>query len=84
MNSKETCKPETNRITVAANGTLRVPDTPVIPFIEGDGIGPDIWAAAKGVLGTALSFAYGDRRRIIWGGIGRGKGVSRNRGMASE
>jgi len=57
---------KTDRITVAANGTLRVPDTPVIPFIEGDGIGPDIWAAARGVLGAALSFAYGDRRRIIW------------------
>jgi isocitrate dehydrogenase len=57
---------EPQRIRVGARGALRVPDTPVIPFIEGDGVGPDIWAAAKGVLDAAVSFAYRDRRKIMW------------------
>ncbi len=66
MNSKKKRQTESDYITVAGDGRLAVPDTPVIPFIEGDGIGPDIWAAAKGVLDAAVSFAYGDRRKIIW------------------
>ena len=57
---------EPQRIAVGAQGALRVPDTPIIPFIEGDGIGPDIWTAAKGVFDAAISFAYGDRRKIMW------------------
>ena len=55
-----------HRITVTTGGALRVPDKPVVPFIEGDGIGPEIWAAAKDVLDAAIGLAYGDRRRIIW------------------
>jgi isocitrate dehydrogenase len=43
-----------------------VPDVPIIPFIEGDGIGPDIWRAARLVLDAAVSASYGDRRRIEW------------------
>jgi isocitrate dehydrogenase len=43
-----------------------VPDRPVIPFIEGDGIGPDIWAATRRVLEAAVSRAYGDRRGFVW------------------
>ncbi|RLB80403.1 MAG: NADP-dependent isocitrate dehydrogenase [Deltaproteobacteria bacterium] len=57
---------EPQRITAGAQGTLQVPDTPVIPFIEGDGIGPDIWAATQGVLDAAIRSAYGDQRRITW------------------
>ncbi|MCK4487268.1 MAG: isocitrate dehydrogenase (NADP(+)) [Desulfobacterales bacterium] len=64
--SKEKCQPETDRIVVTPEGVLRIPDKPIIPFIEGDGIGPDIWAAAKGILDAAISFTYRDRRRIIW------------------
>ncbi len=64
--SKEKCQPETDRIVVTPEGVLRVPDKPIVPFIEGDGIGPDIWAAAKGILDAAISFTYRDRRRIIW------------------
>jgi isocitrate dehydrogenase len=45
---------------------LLVPDNPVIPFIEGDGIGPDIWFAAKNVLDSAVEKAYGGSRRIAW------------------
>jgi isocitrate dehydrogenase len=49
-----------------ANGILTVPDVPVIPFIEGDGIGPDIWRAAQHVLDGAVRHAYGSDRRIAW------------------
>ena len=45
---------------------LSVPDQPTIPFIEGDGIGPDIWAAASRVLDAAVETAYGGARRIEW------------------
>ena len=45
---------------------LSVPDNPVIPFIEGDGTGPDIWRATKRVLDAAVKKAYGGRRQIAW------------------
>ncbi|HEU4754839.1 MAG TPA: NADP-dependent isocitrate dehydrogenase [Armatimonadota bacterium] len=49
-----------------AGGALQVPDTPIIPFIEGDGTGPDIWRAAVRVLDAAVEKAYGGRRKIAW------------------
>ena len=49
-----------------SDGRLHVPDTPIIPFIEGDGIGPDIWRAARTVTNAALEKAYGNARRICW------------------
>ncbi|MDY6872491.1 MAG: NADP-dependent isocitrate dehydrogenase [Chloroflexota bacterium] len=52
-------------ITVNA-GTLQVPYHPIIPFIEGDGIGPDIWAAARPVLDAAVRLAYDDDRGLAW------------------
>jgi isocitrate dehydrogenase len=48
------------------NGTLVVPDHPVIPFIEGDGIGPDIWRASVRVLDAAVLKAYGGKKSIAW------------------
>ena len=45
---------------------LDVPDRPVVPFIEGDGIGPDIWAAASRVFDAAVETAYGGDREIVW------------------
>ncbi|HYX05516.1 MAG TPA: NADP-dependent isocitrate dehydrogenase, partial [Bacteroidales bacterium] len=48
------------------NGTLHVPDNPVIPFIEGDGTGPDIWAASVRVLDAAVEKAYGGKKKIAW------------------
>jgi len=48
------------------NGKLLVPDNPVIPFIEGDGTGPDIWNASVRVFDAAVSKAYGGRRKIEW------------------
>ena len=53
------------KITMSENG-LQVPERPVIPYIEGDGTGPDIWAAAVRVLDGAVAAAYGGRRRIEW------------------
>ena len=47
-------------------GRLRVPDNPIIPFIEGDGTGPDIWRASVRVFNAAVESAYGGRRRIHW------------------
>jgi isocitrate dehydrogenase len=47
-------------------GALRVPDEPIIPFIEGDGTGIDIWPAAQRVIDAAVEKSYGGRRRIAW------------------
>jgi isocitrate dehydrogenase len=52
-------------IKMSKNG-LQVPDQPIIPFIEGDGTGPDIWAASVRVFDAAVSRAYGSKRRIHW------------------
>ncbi|MED4224178.1 NADP-dependent isocitrate dehydrogenase [Neobacillus cucumis] len=48
------------------NGVLNVPNNPIIPFIEGDGIGPDIWAASERVLDAAVEKAYKGERKIVW------------------
>lgn len=48
------------------NGVLKTPNNPVIPFIEGDGTGPDIWAAAKRVLDAAVKKAYSGEKEIAW------------------
>ena len=53
------------RITIA-NGKLHVPDRPVVPFIEGDGTGPDIWRASVRVLDAAVAKAYAGKRQIQW------------------
>ena len=45
---------------------LTVPNHPIIPFIEGDGIGPDIWAASVRVFDAAVEKAYGGARKIEW------------------
>lgn len=49
-----------------SNGVLQVPDEPIIPFIEGDGTGPDIWKSAQAVLDAAVEKAYGGSKRIAW------------------
>jgi isocitrate dehydrogenase len=53
------------KITVS-NGQLNVPDYPIIPFIEGDGTGPDIWASASRVLEAAVEKAYNGKKKIVW------------------
>jgi len=54
------------KITMDGDGRLSVPHTPIIPFIEGDGIGPDIWAGCRLVLDEAVRKTYGGDRRIEW------------------
>jgi isocitrate dehydrogenase len=54
------------KITRDASGKLNVPNDPIVPFIEGDGIGPDIWAAAVRVFDAAVEAAYGGERKIAW------------------
>jgi len=58
--------PETGEKICIQNGKLVVPDNPIIPFIEGDGTGPDIWRASVRVLDAAVEKAYGGRRKISW------------------
>ena len=57
--------PEGEKITIE-NGRLQVPAHPVIPFIEGDGIGPDVWRATRQVLDAAVAKAYNGKRQIHW------------------
>jgi isocitrate dehydrogenase len=53
-------------ITKNTDGSLNVPDNPIIPFIEGDGIGPDIWQASRLVMDSAVEKTYARQRKIIW------------------
>ena len=57
--------PAGERITLSS-GTLTVPDRPIIPFIEGDGTGRDIWRASQAVFDAAVAKAYGGKRKIAW------------------
>lgn len=62
------------------DGRLSVPDFPVIPFLEGDGTGPEIWRAARKVLDAAVRTAYGDRRKIVWKEVLAGEKALREAG----
>jgi isocitrate dehydrogenase len=55
-----------SKITQDAQGRLVVPDQPILPFIEGDGTGPDIWRASVRVFDAAVKKAYGGKRKIAW------------------
>jgi isocitrate dehydrogenase len=67
MVTLETLTPpkEGQRIEIAEN-RLKVPDHPIVPFIEGDGTGPDIWRASQRIFDAAVRAAYGNARRIVW------------------
>lgn len=58
--------PQTGGKIAILNGKLSVPDSPVIPFVRGDGTGPDIWAAGQRVLDAAVAKAYAGRRKVAW------------------
>ena len=64
--------PAGEKITIS-HGKLQVPDHPIIAFIEGDGIGPDIWAASVRVLDAAVEQAYKGRRKIAWAEVYAGE-----------
>ncbi|MBN2584977.1 MAG: NADP-dependent isocitrate dehydrogenase [Planctomycetes bacterium] len=53
-------------ITMGRDGRLDVPSKPIIPFIRGDGIGPDIWKASQSIMDAAVKKAYGGKRAVIW------------------
>ncbi len=63
---KITTPDQGENITINADGSLNVPSNPIIPFIEGDGIGPDIWKASQPVFDAAVEKAYGGQRKIVW------------------
>ena len=62
------------------NGKLNVPENPTICFIEGDGIGKDIWATAKAVFDTAVEKAYGGERQVAWHEIFAGEKANERAG----
>jgi len=57
---------EKSKILKNSDGSLSVPDYPIIPFIEGDGIGPDIWNATQNVIDSAVAAIYKDKKKIVW------------------
>src|SRR5580693_3117737 len=65
MAYKDVNPPAGGKITIA-NGKLSVPANPILPFIRGDGTGPDIWAASVRVFDAAVQRAYGGKRKISW------------------
>ena len=58
--------PEGGEAIQYASGKYQIPDHPIIPYIEGDGTGPDIWRAAQMVMDAAVKKAYGGKRQINW------------------
>jgi isocitrate dehydrogenase len=66
MSHQSTSVPPAGERVSIANGVLHVPDRPIIPFIEGDGTGPDIWRASVRVLDAAVEKAYAGDRRLMW------------------
>ncbi len=65
MPYKDIAPPAGGKISIK-NGKLSVPHNPVLPFIRGDGTGPDIWAASQRVFDAAVQKAYGGKRKIAW------------------
>ncbi|MDB6058024.1 MAG: NADP-dependent isocitrate dehydrogenase, partial [Verrucomicrobiales bacterium] len=65
MAYKDVIPPAGSKITIA-NGKLTVPENPILPFIRGDGTGPDIWASSVRVFDAAVEKAYGGKRKVSW------------------
>ncbi len=65
MAYKDVTPPAGGKIAIQ-NGKLNVPDNPILPFIRGDGTGPDIWAASVRVFDAAVQKAYGGKRKVAW------------------
>ncbi len=66
LNFKHYTPPEKGQTITLKDNSLNVPDNPIIPFIEGDGTGPDIWRASQYVFDKAIEKAYGGKRKIEW------------------
>ncbi len=54
------------KIQIRSDGSLIVPDVPIIPYIEGDGVGPDIWRASVRVFDEAVKKCYGGKKKVEW------------------
>ncbi len=65
MAYKDVTPPQGGKISIQ-NGRLSVPDNPIVPFIRGDGTGPDIWRASERVFDAAVAKAYGGKRKLVW------------------
>ena len=65
MPYKDITPPAGDKISIS-EGKLSAPDRPVIPFIRGDGTGPDIWAASVRVFDAAVEKAYGGQKKVSW------------------
>src|SRR3954464_5960030 len=65
MAYKDVTPPAGDKISIS-NGKLNVPDRPIVPFIRGDGTGPDIWASSQRVFDAAVQKAYGGKRKVSW------------------
>jgi len=55
-----------DKIEIRSDGTTKVPDIPIIPYIEGDGVGPDIWRTSVRVFDAAVNRSYGGKRQVHW------------------
>ena len=81
MATYEKLTPPSSGAKISVSGdTVNVPANPIIPFIRGDGIGPDIWAASERVFDAAVRAAYGDDRKIVWFEVFAGEGAIREYG----
>src|SRR4051794_41926780 len=65
MPYKDVTPPQGGKISITS-GKLTVPENPILPFIRGDGTGPDIWAASERVFNAAVQKAYGGKGKISW------------------
>jgi isocitrate dehydrogenase len=73
------------KIEILSDGTINVPDIPIIPYIEGDGVGPDIWRASVRVFDAAVNKSYGGKRKVHWVEVYAGeKAFQRNGEWAPE
>src|SRR3954466_4472674 len=75
MPYKDIAPPAGEKITRTER--LKVPDNPILPFIRGDGTGPDIWAASERVFNAAVEKAYGGKRKISWFEVFAGEAAKR-------
>src|SRR3954463_8509521 len=68
------------KISFSSTNQIQVPDRPIIPFIEGDGTGPDIWAASVRVFDAAVKKCYGGKKGIVWKEVYAGEKANTQKG----
>ena len=77
--------PSSGTAITVKDGRLIVPDDPIVPFIEGDGTGPDIWRASVRVFDAAVAKAFGGTRRLVWFEVPAGEKANKDtRRVAAE